>query len=167
MRKRFKTFQGDTEPVIEALRLLQGETPLKVADIRGDQSLDQVWADTQEYMNNFIANDVLSCNANLLRAVADQDVDVYQSLCAEEMFAGRSPQKVMADQEGGASLNEICNAELEFISGTKVAVTYDRVDSNEVIQERRIWSHQGAKGWRNVHFSRTAKPTATQTRSKV
>ena len=167
LRKRFKTFQGDTEPVIEALRLVQGETPLKVADIRGDQSLEQVWADTQQCMNNFIANDVLSCNANLLQAVVDQDVDLYQSLCAEEIFAGRSPEKVMADQEDGASLNDICNAELEFISGTKVAVTYDRVDSDEVIEERRIWSHQGEKGWRNVHFSRTAKPTPTRTSSKV
>ena len=158
LRKRFGTFQGDTEPVIEALRLVQDETPLKVADIRGNQPLEKVWEDTQEWMNEFISSDVLSCNARLLQAVAAQDEKEYQKLCAEEMFTDKSPASVMAEQEGGTSSQEICNTELEFISGTKVVVTYDRGDGDETIREQRIWSYQGAKGWRSVHFSRTANP---------
>jgi UMP-CMP kinase len=175
LRKRFKTFEGDTVPVIETLRLIQDQTSssLAVADIRADQSLEQVWQDTQQRMNEFLANDVISSNAQLLDAVATQNVDLYQLLCAEEMFiegknkdeaatAGsntKSSLGVMLEQEGSVKVNassNVCNAMLEFISGTKASVSYDRAIGDATVRETRIWSHQGPRGWRMVHFFRTA-----------
>jgi UMP-CMP kinase len=181
LRKRFKTFEGDTVPVIETLRLIQDQTSssLAVADIRADQSLEQVWQDTQQRMNAFIANDVISSNAQLLDAVATQNVYLYQMLCAEEMFtegknndevssstaaatAGshtKSPLDVMLEQEGSVkeiASSNVCNAKLEFISGSKASVSYDRSIRDATVRETRIWSHQGPKGWRMVHFFRTA-----------
>jgi hypothetical protein len=154
LRQRFKTFEGDTVPVIDTLRLVQDETLLQVVDIRGDQSVEKVWQDSQKTMNGFLSNDILCANAKLLQAVANQDADLYQSLCADEMFASQSPSAVMAAQEGiNGSLNA-SKASLEWISGTKAVLSCDRTFGGIVAREIRVWSHQGVKGWRTIHFSR-------------
>lgn len=174
LRRRFQTFQGETVPVINTLRLVEEESLLRVVDIKGEQSLEQVWEETQKTMNSFIANDVLSSNARLLEAVATGNVDRYMSLCADEMFEATSiaedagdgpaspmtPQEVMLAQEGKdgdfADLKIKC-AELTIVTGTKVTLSYDRTsDSGTTFRETRVWSHQGPKGWRMVHFSRSA-----------
>jgi hypothetical protein len=155
LRKRFKTFQDETVPVIDTLRLVQDETLLKVFDVSGDQRLEQVWQDTQEVMNSIIANDVLAVNMKLLEAVATENVDLYRSLSADEMFGTESPAEVMFAQEGRGDFSEIIvsNAQLDFISGTKVSLTYERASSTATVRETRVWSHQG-NGWKMVHFSR-------------
>lgn len=165
LRRRFRTFQKETVPVLSTLRAIEEKTSslLQVVDIEGQRSLDEVWEDTQKSMNSFIANDVLSANMRLLEAISTQDVDTYCSLCADEMFSGldegNSNKSIMAAQELDeknlfAEVNIKC-AEMTFVTGKKVRVGYDRVsDSGVIFRETRIWSHQGSKGWRMVHFFR-------------
>mmetsp|Transcript_14383 Transcript_14383/g.32309 ORF Transcript_14383/g.32309 Transcript_14383/m.32309 type:complete len:116 (-) Transcript_14383:219-566(-) len=115
-------------------------------------------------MNSFIANDVLSANMKLLEAISSRNVDAYRALSADEMFTetdDSSNLSVMKAQEmeGENRFVEIdvkC-AEMTFIDGKKVSVSYDRTsDSGTTFRETRVWSHQGPKGWRMVHFSRHA-----------
>ena len=180
LRRRFKTFQAETVPVVDTLRLIQEQTLLKVVDIAGEQSLDKVWEETQKSMNTFIANDVLSANTRLLKAAVANDLETYRSLCADEMFTdvnsksthdssdkeattqSLTPQEIMTGQERFSAQKEmeigtIKCAEMTFVTGKKVSLTYDRSfpDSGLSFKETRIWSHQGSKGWRMVHFFRT------------
>jgi hypothetical protein len=135
-------------------------------------------------MNSFIANDILSVNVRLLQAVAKNDVTTYQSLCADEMFEVNgnmndgcddshgdelliptelSPEQIMIANEGGSDEdNEYVESnfrcgEMTFVTGTKVSLSYDRKSkSGATLRETRIWSHQGPKGWRMVHFFRSS-----------
>jgi UMP-CMP kinase len=182
--KRFRTFERDTVPVIEALHrastLSAGDenkragaagagaatasaTNWRVVNIRGDQSLEAVWLDTQQVMNELIVNDVLRANAALLRAVEERDVDAYRNLCDSEWFSspdGVDAGEVMRRQEGAPPADgapppsRVDSAQVDVISGTHVAVSYDRVMEGQLLREKRIWSHKGRLGWRNVHFAR-------------
>ena len=167
LRRRFTTFQGETMPVVDTLRAIDRKTSslLKVVDIEGQRSLDEVWEETQKSMNSFVANDILSANMRLLEAVANNDVDSYRALCADEMFqetedsVGQSDSMVMDAQETEGenqfSKIKIADAELKFITGKKASLSYDRTsDSGVTFRETRVWSHQGPKGWRQVHFFR-------------
>ena len=175
LRRRFKTFQDETVPVINTLKLVEDKTSslLRVVDIEGQQSLIKGWEETQKTMNSFIQNDVLSANMRLLKAIATNDVNTYQNLCAEDLFPevgvndnnnGKNKcdsKSIMAIQEGEAKDQgrfaeiKIKCAEMTFVTGKKVSVSYDRTsDSGITFRETRIWSHQGTKGWRMVHFSR-------------
>ena len=156
LRKRFKTFEDDTVPIIDTLRLLQQDTSMKVWDITGDQALEKVWEETQDCMNSLIANDVLAANMQLLEAIATEDVDLYRSLSADEMFEGKSPEEVMSSQEDQKQFPDVnvLDAELNFISGKKVSVTYKRVSSTTTFKETRVWSHKESTGRKTIHFSR-------------
>ena len=168
LRRRFKTFKGETVPVVDTLRAIDKKTSslLKVVEIQGQKSLDEVWEDTQKSMNSFVANDVLSANMRLLEAIANEDTDTYRTLCAAEMFPdvddnnGQSNISIMEAQEKDpvnqfSKINIKC-AEIKFITGKKASVSYTRTsDSGVSFQETRVWSYQGSKGWRLVHFYRT------------
>jgi UMP-CMP kinase len=158
-QKRFTTFECETVPVITTLREAAAlSDQWSVVDVRGDQPLETVWVASQQVLNELILHDVLTANAALLRAVETGDVAQYESVCDAEWFVGdtKDPASVMTQQEGGpVATGEVCRAQLDFISGKHVAVSYDRVMQGEVIREKRIWSHQGQAGWRNVHFART------------
>jgi len=167
LRRRFKTFQSETVPVVDTLRAIDEITSslLKVVDIEGQRSLDEVWEETQKSMNSFIANDLLAANMRLLEAIASKDVDAYRTLCADEMFlctddsSNQDNLSVMEAQETDGD-NEFKNiniqcAQITFITGKKASVCYDRTsDSGVTFRETRVWSHQGPKGWRQVHFYR-------------
>lgn len=158
VKKRFKTFERDTVPVIESLRRASdmASTNWKVVDIRGDQPLESVWLDTQQVMNQLVLNDILRANDLLLTAVDESDTAAYQNVCDPDWFTHNKDAKdVMRKQEGEAgSVGIVANAQVDVISGTKIAVSYDRVMQGQFLREKRIWSHKGRLGWRNVHFSR-------------
>lgn len=165
LRRRFKTFQGETQPVVETLRAIDEKTSslLKVVDVEGQRSLEEVWEETQKSMNSFITNDVLSANMKLLEAIAKKDVDAYRVLSADEMFPDEGENTndaaVMEAQEteGDDQFNDtnVEDAEITFITGKKASVSYSRKsDSGVTFRETRVWSHQGPKGWRQVHFYR-------------
>lgn len=158
VKKRFATFERETMPVIDTLKAISKVSgcPWTVVDICGDRPLDNVWVASQQALNQLILHEVLSANAALLAAAESGDVATYQSLCDERWFESKSPSELMREQEGEpAPIGEITKAQLDFISGKQVAVGYERVIHGVRLREKRIWSHQGLKGWRNVHFSRT------------
>ena len=99
LRRRFKTFQSETVPVVNVLKIIDEKTSsmLKVVEIEGQKSIEEVWEETQNNMNSFIANDVLSANMRLLEAVANGDIDSYRALCAEEMFSDSQDNVIEED----------------------------------------------------------------------
>lgn len=157
VKKRFKTFEADTVPVIDTLRTAAQENDANwaVVDIRGDQPLEDVWTNTREFLDGLILHDVVSANAALLRAAKEEDLDAYKALCDPEWFdSSKNADAVMRKQEGDGADDSICNAKLEVMTGKRVAISYDRVIQGERLREKRIWSHKGKQGWRNIHFSR-------------
>lgn len=162
-RKRFGTFERETVPVVDTLRHVEklleedNQPSLRVFDISGDQTVENVWRDTQRAMDRMISYDVLSAQSQLMDAVTTKNVDVYRKVCADEWFEeeGKSVEEVMDQQEGENESWEISNLKMSYISGSKVALEYDRtMGDNGKISEKRIWSHQGTQGWKNIHFQR-------------
>lgn len=156
LRKRFHTFEHDTIPIVDALRKASaGCTQWSVEDIRGDRPLEEVWETTQDIMNKLILHDVVSANVKLLDAAQRQDASAYQSLCASDWFAGKSAQDVLMAQEDENGAGSVADAKLEVITGRNVVLSYTRSFEGELVREKRVWAHQGADGWRNIHFART------------
>ncbi|GKY98315.1 hypothetical protein MPSEU_000789100 [Mayamaea pseudoterrestris] len=158
VKKRFNTFATETTPVINSLKQISKtkDCPWTVVDICGDCPLADVWVASQQALNQLIKHDVLTANAALLDAVQSGDVARYQALCDDQWFDLKSPVNVMREQEGEpVAIGSIVKAQLDVISGKQVAVGYERVIQGVRMREKRIWSHQGIKGWRNIHFSRT------------
>jgi UMP-CMP kinase len=169
VRKRFRTFQEQTQPIIDELdnisNRLQAEQEnaavWKVWEISGDQRLPDVTQNTQQVMNQLIRNDILSANRRLLEAIERGDVEAYQALCDPLWFdAAEDPASVMRNQEGGngSPVGAISDARMEFVSGKHVTVTYNRRMDGQSISESRVWVHKGTDGWQNVHFARTPSP---------
>lgn len=161
-RKRFATFERETMPVVETLRQVEklqedaNEPSVRVFDIRGDQSVENVWKDTQRAMDRMISYDVLSAQSQLMEAVQTKNAELYRKVCADEWFqeGGKSAEEVLNLQEGENGSWKISNLKLGYISGTKVALEYDRSMGDVKVTEKRIWSHQGTQGWKNIHFQR-------------
>lgn len=158
-QKRFKTFEDQTVPVVNTLREVQElqeeeekSMAMQVEDIQGDRTIEEVWDDTQEVINKMLANDVWTANAKLMDAIESSNAEQYRSLC-EYLEKSEDISTHEGDEVGKA--NKISNAEIEFETGTKAITSYDRVMDGVTIRETRVWSHQGVKGWRCIHFYRT------------
>jgi len=157
LRKRFKTFNSETMPVVDMLREVAKESSMEVFEIAANRPIESVWEDTQKALNSVIANDVLAQNWKLLESVSEKDAKKYVSFCANEMVEGCDPEKLLEDQELGEDerpSNCISKAELTFVSGTKVNVSYERTFGKSHFKETRVWSHT-QDGWKMVHFFRT------------
>lgn len=171
-RKRFKTFQLQTMPVVHALEEVErmeveeeGMGKIHIQHIAAQGTVDDVWDATQGAMNTFVTNDVLTANALLIKAIDEQNLDLYIALCSNEFLEGEgnkvSVEKKFHEYEILASdvTSEISNASVEVQDGTKVVVTYDRLmkrRNGELVtefRESRVWSHE-SKGWVCIHFVR-------------
>lgn len=170
VQKRFRTFEGDTVPVVEMLRAAaNGGGPAdrrrwSVVDIAGNRPWEEVWLSTQQVLNQLILHDVLTANAALLEAVQTGNVPAYEALCDPNLFTSKDVATVMQLQEGVNSTTtaNVQRAQVDVISGRQVAVSYDRMMGGVWLREKRFWSHQGVAGWRNVHFARTPAESATE-----
>ena len=121
-RRRFGTFQKETEPVVKALEKVEqlqrddfGESQLRVVNIDGTGTVEDVWQLTQVAMDSFVRNDVLTANAHRL-------------------------------QEEGISMDDVINAQITIQDGVSAVVTYERKDGDNVVNETRTWQH-GPTGW--------------------
>ena len=121
-RRRFNTFQKETEPVVKALERVEqlqrdefGGSQLKVVNIDGTGTVEDVWELTEHAMNAFVRNDVLTVNANLL-------------------------------QQKGLDLEDVGNTQVEINNGVEAIVTYDRKVGGDVVKECRTWIHTST-GW--------------------
>jgi len=156
LRKRFKTFNADTMPVVNILGKVAEASCMKLFEIAANRPIETVWEDTQEALNSVIANDVLAENWKLLEAVSARNAEKYAKLCSEEMMADCSPTELLEAQELCEDIQSNCisKAELSFVSGTKVVVSYERSFGGSTFKETRIWSHT-VDGWKMVHFFRS------------
>lgn len=162
VRKRFKTFQDQTQPIIDELDEISKKldsakhASWKVWQISGDQPLTDVTENTRQMMNQLFQNDVLCANQRLLQAIEKGDSKAYENLCDPLFFEDSDVATVMKQQEGekGDSIGEISDARIEFVSGKHAIVSYKRQMEGQDVVESRVWAHHGTKGWQNVHFSR-------------
>jgi len=95
-RKRFKTFQMQTMPVVLALEEVEkaqdaeeplGTSRIRVTHIEATGTVDEVWDATRAAMDGYVLNDVLSANSRLIRAAVKGDAESYMKLCDTTMFA--------------------------------------------------------------------------------
>ena len=180
-RKRFKTFQSQTMPVVHALeeveniQVKQGKDSigmLHVQHIQGDRSVEEVWDSTKQAMNSFVKNDVLTANSQLLQAISEKNFNTYSNLCSREMLFEHDETTSIPDESqlplsfekyelnfGSGLESVVVDSDVEVIEGTKAVVTYERQLKNELgeiitnFSETRVWSHE-AQGWLCVHFVR-------------
>ena len=174
-RKRFKTFQQQTMPVVHALEEVErmeideeGMGSLHVQHVAGEGTVEEVWDATKDALNQFVRNDVLTANALLNKAIDDQDIDLYRQLCSDEFLKVDGEQieakdtfekyEIVSDDVKTAGIS-IKNAKVEVQDGTKAVVTYDTTVSDAdgttvaEFRESRVWSHEKT-GWNCVHFAR-------------
>ncbi|KAL9179751.1 hypothetical protein ACHAXT_007721 [Thalassiosira profunda] len=152
-RRRFKTFHEQTEPVVHALERvedMQAEknaegSQLHIANIDATGTVEDVWKETEAAMDAYVRNDVLTANAQLLKAIEDGDIDKFTELCegkleVDPVYEGPTPSVVS-------------NAQVD-IRGTKAVVSYDRqIKEGLKVRETREWSH-GPTGWTCISVAR-------------
>jgi UMP-CMP kinase len=165
VQKRFRTFEQETMPVVRALQGAESYR-WKVVEIDGNQDMPNVWAATRECLHQLMVHDVITTNQRLLTAAATKDAITYMALCDPKMFESSSDhshsstttliETEFTRTEGTADSDIVEKARVDVITGRTVAVSYDRTMNGGIrIREKRIWSHQGRFGWRNVHYQRT------------
>lgn len=171
-RKRFKTFQGQTMPVVYALEEVEkleieeeGMGRLHVQHIVGEGTVEEVWDATKSAMNGFVTNDVLTANSLLMQAIAEKNVDLYRQLCSDVYFEREEDDATVEgtfkeyESMETDNISEVMNASVEIQGGTKAVVTYERLIKDSTgkkiaeFRESRIWSHE-PKGWTCIHFLR-------------
>eukprot|EP00586_Coscinodiscus_wailesii_P020263 CAMPEP_0172498316 /NCGR_PEP_ID=MMETSP1066-20121228/112107_1 /TAXON_ID=671091 /ORGANISM="Coscinodiscus wailesii, Strain CCMP2513" /LENGTH=438 /DNA_ID=CAMNT_0013271543 /DNA_START=73 /DNA_END=1386 /DNA_ORIENTATION=+ len=155
-KKRFKTFETETKPVVATLE----EAGVRVRRISGESAEDVVWREVQAVMDEFVKDDVLTRNRYLIDVINQQDWDAYRDICPhfEDANADTVEESLIADNEGALVTNEsnagsvVQNAKIDIVTGTEAIVEYDRIFKNQegdvsaAIREKRVW-HHGDNGW--------------------
>ena len=180
VQKRFRTFQDETTPAIEVMQTASQSTSQNrwgVVDINGNRPLDEVWSSTEEVLQRLVRDDVLTANAQLLRAIKDRDIETYQKLCDPAMFKDSDDASSVFDQQEVSSLvdsgdDTVRKASVEIITGRHACVSYERTlqlsdNTTSEIEEKRFWMHQGLGGWRLVHFVRKERPSTNMEPSEA
>ncbi|KAL7540646.1 hypothetical protein ACHAXR_010275 [Thalassiosira sp. AJA248-18] len=158
-RRRFDTFQKQTEPVVRALERVEelqseknsedgstgGGSQLNIVNIDATGTVEDVWEATEAAMNSYVRNDILTANSNLLKAIEEGDIETFADLCSE--------LEVDPVYEGPTK-SSVSNAQVDIQRGIKAIVSYDReVKEGLSVRETREWKH-GPKGWKCVSVSR-------------
>lgn len=175
-RRRFDTFRRETEPVVRALEMAQSMqstenegngSQIHIVNIDGTGSIEEVWDTTENAMNSYIKNDVLTANSNILKAIEDGDIKAFYKLCAEnltleiiegdirERYNSITARDLFEKHETKMTSNDstISNASIQILDGVKAFVSYGNGGSREC----REW-HHGPKGWKCVSLSREKLP---------
>lgn len=146
-RRRFDTFRSQTEPVVRALERVEdlqaeendGGSRLRIVNIDATGTVEDVWKATEAAMNEYVKNDVLTANDNLLKAIEEGDVKKIADLCDGKLELDPSHER--------ASKSTISNAKVDILNGTRAVVSYDiEVKKDLNVRETREWRH-GPKGW--------------------
>lgn len=124
-RRRFNTFQKETEPVVKTLERVEqlqqdefGGSQMKVVNIDGTGTVEDVWELTKNAMDSFVKNDVLTANANL----------------------------VLQSEKDGSVDEKVNNVQIEIKNGVTAVVSYERKVDGDLVRECRNWAH-GPNGW--------------------
>mmetsp|Transcript_39678 Transcript_39678/g.95440 ORF Transcript_39678/g.95440 Transcript_39678/m.95440 type:complete len:452 (-) Transcript_39678:79-1434(-) len=156
-RRRFDTFRTQTEPVVRALERVEdlqseknsgGGGQLHVVNIDATGTVEDVWKATEEAMDSYVRNDVLTANSGLLKAIEEGDIEKFAKLCdgrleVDPVYEGPTPSSVS-------------KARVDIHDGIKAIVSYDRTIKNDLcVRETREWEH-GPNGWNCASVSREA-----------
>lgn len=171
-RRRFQTFQTQTEPVVRALEMteeLQAKgnarngSQLHIVNIDATATVEEVWKETEAAMNAFLKNDVLTANKKLLKSIEEGNTKDFTALCDEQIVveSGSKAKKSLAEifdwYEGPMSVgasSSICNAKVSIQDGIEALISYDRkTKTGKIVRETRKWKH-GPKGWMCVSVKR-------------
>jgi UMP-CMP kinase len=177
-RKRFRTYEKETVPVVKVLDKQGGAS--RVIHIAGDRPIEKVWEDTRETMDYFVLNDVLTSNQRLLDSVSKLDMPTYLSLVDGDMLSAgyrehqsgvsdlsiENQQNLVFSMELGetdptnrsSKYCNIANVDIAVSGGVNAVISYDRQmytdGAMQMFRETRVWQHQ-KKGWVNIHFVRS------------
>ena len=160
-RKRFDTFRRETKPVVLALERVQklqadengnGSSQLNVVNIDASGSVDDVWEATRTAMDDYVKNDILTANSNLLRAIDEGDVAMVKQLSNEdELLESVDP---LLKETTNKIATSISNGRIDIVDGIKSIVSYDRILGGGMkVRETRIWEH-GSSGWKCIGVTR-------------
>jgi UMP-CMP kinase len=165
-RRRFATFQRQTEPVVRVLERIQaiqaendsesdggcscGGSKLQVFNIDATGTVDDVWKATEVAMNSFVKHDVLTANYHLLKAIEHGDSETVSSLCEDTVVN----DPILDGSTATTNTSAISNATLNIVNGIQAVVSYDRLITGDMrVRETREWKH-GPEGWKCVSASR-------------
>jgi UMP-CMP kinase len=153
-RKRFRTYNEDTMPVVDRF-----EAESKLVRIAGDQSVDDVYREMQTALGPFIEKEIVDLTGSLLDAISAKDWFAYSSMCRLERKADF--HKFMIDfhqaQDGRQDPLRPTSASAQLrewrpvvrAQGHSAVISYQR----EGCEESRVW--QLAEGqWRMVQCHR-------------
>lgn len=160
-RKRFDTFRRETKPVVLALERVQklqadengnGGSQLNVVNIDASGSVDDVWEATRTAMDDYVKNDILTANSNLLCAIDEGDVAMVKQLSNEdELLESVDP---LFKETTNKIATSISNGRIDIVDGIKSIVSYDRILGGGMkVRETRIWEH-GSSGWKCIGVTR-------------
>ena len=156
-RRRFETFQKQTEPIVRVLKRVEelqaeknssgrGGSQLQIVNVDATGTVEDVWKTTESAMDSYVRNDVLTANVNLLKAIEVGDIEKFSDLCdgkleVDPVYDGPTP-------------SSISNAHVDVQNGIKAIVSYDRGIKDDLkVRETREWSH-GPNGWKCISVSR-------------
>ncbi len=167
-RRRFATFQRQTEPVVRVLERIQaiqaendlvsddgggsdcGGSKLQVFNIDATGTIEDVWKATEVAMNSFVKHDVLTANYHLLKAIESGDSETVSSFCEDTLVI----DPILDGPTASTNISTISNATLNIANGIQAVVSYDRLITGDMrVRETREWKH-GPKGWKCVGASR-------------
>jgi UMP-CMP kinase len=160
-RKRFDTFRRETKPVVLALERVQklqadenGRSQLNVVNIDASGSVDDVWEATRIAMDDYVKNDILTANSNLLRAIDEGDVASITKLSNEDELIDDVNPLVIKETTKKIGTTSISNGRIDIVDGVKSIVSYDRILGGGMkVRETRIWEH-GSSGWKCIGVTR-------------
>jgi UMP-CMP kinase len=172
LRKRFRTYLHETMPVVTVF-----EKQGKVRRIAAEAAPEYIFEASKLVVGPMVEAQVLSCNKELLSAIAAGDYAAYTELCAEDISCFESEavghrvdglpfHKFYFDNgnslnKGGGHQSTMVDAKVKLF-GDVALVTYTRLVQTVTKEgfstcahnETRIWHRQGSN-WKNVHFHRS------------
>lgn len=162
-RKRFDTFRRETKPVVLALERVQKlqadengncNSQLNVVNIDASGSVDDVWEATRIAMDDYVKNDILTANSNLLRAIDEGDVAMITKLSNEDELIDEVNPLFIKETTKKIATASISNGRIDIVDGVKSIVSYDRILGGGIkVRETRIWEH-GPSGWKCIGVTR-------------
>lgn len=169
-RKRFKTYQESTMPIINYYR----DKSMLLA-VSGDQSMEAVFQDLDKLMRPFIADEVIHLTQQHIHCLGTGNWHLYKSTFCPEMTSfetllgtdkaasdtatvrGVDAHKRYFDKFAGKR-SEILGQPLVRVLGKVAIISYVRQMQNEDTgakeryHETKIWSLNGKNEWRTVHL---------------
>lgn len=169
-RKRFKTYQESTMPIIDYYK----EKNMLLA-VSGDQSMESVFTDLDKLMRPYIADEVIHLTQQHIHCLGTGNWDLYKSTFCPEVTSFETQQDMDSGSTDKATVrgvdahrryfdrfaskkSDILGKPLVRVLGKVAIISYvrqmhnDETGSKERYHETKIWSLNGKSEWKAVHL---------------